>query len=67
MTEHIMDTGHSIKFISIHRLAEVKGYLFSVMKEAIEIQDSPEDQTCVYVYCKRGGFLFHRMLLFTDR
>jgi hypothetical protein len=45
-----MDTGHSIKFSSIHRLAKVKGYMVSVVKEAVEIQDSPESQTCVYVY-----------------
>jgi len=45
-----MDTGHSIKFNSIHRLAKVNGYMVSVVKEAIEIQDSPESQTFLYIY-----------------
>jgi hypothetical protein len=33
-----MDTGHSIKFNNIHRLDKVKGYMYRVVKEAIEIQ-----------------------------
>jgi len=43
VTEH-MDTGHSIKFNSIHRLAKVNGYMVCVVKEAIE------GQTFVYIY-----------------
>ena len=38
VAEHIMDTGHSMKFSNIHRLAKVKGYIYTVVKEAIEIQ-----------------------------
>ena len=37
MAEHIMDTGHSMKFNNIHRVAKVKGYMCRVV-EAIEIQ-----------------------------
>jgi hypothetical protein len=33
-----MDTGHSMKFNNIHRQAKVKGYIYRVVKEAIEIQ-----------------------------
>jgi len=33
-----MDTGHSMKFNNTHRLAKVKGYMYRVVKEVIEIQ-----------------------------
>jgi hypothetical protein len=33
-----MDTGHSTKFNSIHRLARVKEYMHRLKKEAIQIQ-----------------------------
>jgi hypothetical protein len=45
-----MDTGHIIKFNSIHKQAKVNGYMVSVVKEAIEVQDLPEGHTSVYVY-----------------
>jgi hypothetical protein len=34
--KHILDTRHSMKINNIHRLAKVKGYIYRVLKEAIE-------------------------------
>jgi hypothetical protein len=33
-----MDTVHSLKFNNIHRLPKVKGYMYRVVKEAIQLQ-----------------------------
>jgi hypothetical protein len=41
VTEHIKDTGHSMKFSSTHRQARGKGYMDSIMKEAVEVQLHP--------------------------
>jgi len=63
-----MDTGHSINKVQQYsQTGQSKGYMVSMVKEAVEIQDSPEGQTSVYLYWKRGGFVFHGMPLFTDQ
>jgi len=51
VTEHIMDTGHSINKVQQYsQTGQSKGYMVSMVKEAVEIQDSPEGQTSVYLY-----------------
>ena len=43
VAEHIIDTGQSMKFNNICRLARVNGYMDHLVKEAIEIQVHPNN------------------------
>jgi hypothetical protein len=51
VAEHIIDTGQSMKFNNIYRLAKVNGYVDHLMKEAIEIQLHPNN------FNRDGGFM----------
>jgi hypothetical protein len=56
VAEHIMDTGHNMKFDNIHRLAKVKGYMYRVVKEATEIQFHPNN------FNRDNGFILSKTL-----
>jgi hypothetical protein len=52
--KHILDRGHSVKINNIYRLAKVKGYIYRVVKEAIEIQLHPNN------FNRDGGFILSK-------
>jgi hypothetical protein len=41
VAEHITDTGKSMKFNNICRLAKIKGYVYHLVKKTIKIQLHP--------------------------
>jgi len=48
MSEHVMDVGHSIKFIKTCRLDRAAGYMDHMVREAVEIRLHPSK-------CNRDG------------